>query len=129
MTRRRARRFLQQLNALGVHLHLDQFNGGPLSLQTLLALPFSMLKLDVSVIQNMVDGMEGDTLVSAAIILAHHVGMKVGAVGVEIPLQQRMLAEHHCDVTQGFLTAHPMTAEQMISWLKHEHPRVPAIAV
>jgi diguanylate cyclase (GGDEF)-like protein len=109
---------LAQLKDMGISLHLDHFGGGTLSLQTLLALPFSMLKLDLSVVQGMVDRMEGDMLISAAIVLAHHVGMKVGAVGVEIPWQQKVLAAHDCDVMQGFLTARPMTAEQIVGWLK-----------
>ena len=120
---------LCKLGNLGIRLHLNHFDGAVLPLQTLLMLPFSMIKLDASVLKRMVDHMEGDALLSTAALLAHHRGIRVAAVGVEMPLQKRLLAQHQCEVVQGHLTAYPMTAQQFSHWMKHtSSDTVPVLA-
>ena len=108
---------LKRMSDMGIGLHLDHFGRGALSLQTLLSLPFTMLKLDLSLIQGMVDDMEGDVLIGAAILLAHQIRMKVCAVGVEIPWQLDLLKKRRCDAIQGYFTAHPMPAAELVQWL------------
>jgi diguanylate cyclase (GGDEF)-like protein len=108
---------LLRLYEMGVNLHLDHVGRTSLPLQTLPTLPFSLLKLDRSMIQNMMDDRAGETITRAAISLAHDLGMKAGAVGVETVWQQQALAAQQCDVLQGFLTAQPMAAEQLAPWL------------
>lgn len=109
---------LAKLSDIGILLHLDHFCRGSVCLQTLLSLPFSMLKIDLSLVQGMVDRMESDVLVKAAVMLAHHIGLKVGGVGVEIPWQMKVLDGHQCDVVQGYLIAPPMALENMMVWLR-----------
>lgn len=117
------KRFLTigKISALGIDLHLDHFGRGSLSLTALHSLPFSLLKLDMSLIKNMKDEVDGDVLIRAAIMLAHHLGMKAGAVGVESPWQAKILQSQSCDLMQGYLTMHPMSAEQLADWIKPKY--------
>lgn len=116
---------LAMLHDRGVSLHLDHFGHRSLPMTTLCSLPFSLLKIDRTLIQNMNKEIPTDVLISTAILLAHHLGMKAGAVGVEEQWQARALKAQSCDVIQGFLTMEPMTAGQLVSWLK-EPPFNPA---
>lgn len=110
---------IAKLHEMGIGLYLDHFGCCSLPLTTLTSLPFSMLKIDISLIQNLSNEVSSDLLISAAIMLAHHLGMKVGAVGVEAPWQAAMLRAQNCDTVQGHLTGQPMTAEQLAQWLKN----------
>ncbi len=110
---------LGKLNEMGIALHLDHFGRGSMSLTALHSLPFSLLKLDISLIKNMSQEVSGDVLIRAAIMLAHHMGMKAGAVGAEASWQAQALKEQDCDIIQGFLTVKPMTGEQLVKWLKN----------
>ncbi len=105
---------LGQLKAMGMALHLDHFGAQNLSLQSLSALPFSLLKMDPSLI----DPSGDELLLRAAILLAHQLDMQVAAVGIESRAQLHKLQALHCDMAQGFLTAAPMTAEALVAWLK-----------
>lgn len=109
---------IAKLHELGIGLHLDHFGCCSLPLMTLNSLPFSMLKIDISLIQNMGKDLSEDLLINAAIMLAHHLGLKVGAVGVEEPWQAAMLKSQSCDIIQGYLATKPMTAEELVGWLK-----------
>jgi diguanylate cyclase (GGDEF)-like protein len=108
---------LTKLREAGILLHLDHFGRGPVSLQLLHTFPFSLLKLDLSLMARMSDGSQGDALIRTAIELAHQLGMKAGAVGVEMPWQMQTLKAQRCDMLQGFLIGRPMTADQLLKWL------------
>jgi len=108
---------LTKLREMGILLHLDHFGRGPVSLQSLHTFPFSLLKLDLSLIERISERSRGDSMIRTAIELAHQLGMKAGAVGVETPWQMQTLKAQHCDTLQGFLIGHPMTAEQLVNWL------------
>ena len=110
---------ISRLHELGIGLHLDHYGCCSLPFTTLNSLPFSMLKIDISLIQNMSKEISGDLLINAAIMLAHHLDLKVGAVGVEMPWQAAMLKAQNCDTVQGHLTAQPMAAEQLVEWMKN----------
>jgi diguanylate cyclase len=109
---------LAKLREMGVAVHLDHFGRGPVSLQSLQAFPFSLLKLDLSLIQRMEHEGNGDTLICVAIDLAHQMGMKAGAVGVESPWQLQALQKKNCDTMQGFLLGRPMTGPELARWVK-----------
>jgi diguanylate cyclase (GGDEF)-like protein len=113
---------LIKLKAMGIALHLDHFGCHPISLQTLGALPFSLIKLDMSLIHKMDSQMSGNKLIRLAIEMAHHLGIKAGAVGVETPWQIHALKTHQCDVMQGYMIARPMTVHQLADWLKKSEP-------
>ncbi len=109
---------LAKIYEMGIELHLDHFGCSVLPMTTLCSLPFSLLKLDRSLVDSMSDNIEENVLISAAIMLAHHLGIKAGAVGVETQQQAQALRAHACDVVQGFLTVPPMTVEQLVGWME-----------
>jgi EAL domain-containing protein (putative c-di-GMP-specific phosphodiesterase class I) len=111
-------RFLvfSRMREMEILLHLDHFGRGPISLQSLHSFPFSLLKLDLSLIERLGKEAGGDGMIRTAIELAHHLGMKAGAVGVETSWQMRILKDQCCDALQGYLIGHPMTAKELLKW-------------
>jgi EAL domain-containing protein (putative c-di-GMP-specific phosphodiesterase class I) len=110
-----------KLREMGISLHLDHFGQGPVSLQTLHTYPFSLLKLNLASLGNMNEGRQTEAVIQTAIELAHQLGIKAGAVGVETQGQMKMLAAQRCDVLQGFFIGQPMTAQQLPGWLAKAH--------
>ena len=108
---------LQQLRALGVKISLDDFGTGYSSLSYLQKLPIDTLKIDRSFIQH-IDTRASDAAITRAIItLAHGLGVRVVAEGVETPTQRDVLTEMQCDVMQGFWFSRPVPAEQLAGML------------
>lgn len=109
---------LAKLSEMGIDLHIDHFGRNVLPLTTLCELPFSLLKLDNLLIKDMGKRQSDNISISAATSLAHQLGMRIGAVGVEEEWQQATLKSHSCDIMQGFVTTNAMSAEQFMGWVK-----------
>jgi diguanylate cyclase (GGDEF)-like protein/PAS domain S-box-containing protein len=110
-------RTLDQLTALGVQIGLDDFGTGFSSLAYLKRFPIDFVKID----RTFTDGLgvdDNDTaIVRATIALAHSLGLRVVAEGVETTTQRDLLRELGCDFGQGYLFAKPldiMTYESML---------------
>lgn len=99
---------LQVIRNLGVTIAIDDFGTGFSSLSYLAKLPVHTLKIDRSFIIDMITGPEGLVLVSAIVKLAHSLGLKVVAEGVETEQQSRLLRLLKCDEMQGYLVSKPM---------------------
>ncbi len=111
---------LHQLRALGVTVSLDDFGTGYSSLSYLKDLPIDELKIDRSFVQHLTDASSrASILVSAAVDLAHNLGLSVVAEGVEDAETLEQLAELGCDVIQGYHVARPMPADQFAPWAGH----------
>jgi diguanylate cyclase (GGDEF)-like protein len=109
---------LAALDAAGIELSLDDFGTGHASLTRLARLPISEVKVD----RQFVLDLEQDSPVIAAIVrsvldLAHALGARSVAEGVETEDQWAALAALGCDAAQGYLTARPMAAEDATGWL------------
>jgi diguanylate cyclase (GGDEF)-like protein/PAS domain S-box-containing protein len=102
---------LQAIRDMGVTLAIDDFGTGFSSLSYLAKLPLHTLKIDRSFIVDMAVGMEGLALVSAIIILAHSLKLKVVAEGVETEEQSGLLRMLKCDEMQGYLFSKPVAAD------------------
>jgi EAL domain-containing protein (putative c-di-GMP-specific phosphodiesterase class I) len=94
---------LTAIRALGITVAIDDFGTGYSSLSYLVRLPVDTLKIDRSFVTDMTTGPEGLSLVSTVINLAHSLGLKVVAEGVETKEQSNLLGLLRCDEMQGFL--------------------------
>jgi diguanylate cyclase (GGDEF)-like protein len=99
---------LEELKRIGVKLALDDFGTGYSSLGHLNTMPIDALKVDQSFVAKLTDRPGSRDIVSAIVGLAHGLGMRVIAEGVETAEQRDELAELGCDLCQGFYFAEPM---------------------
>ncbi len=108
---------LSLLRTLGVSISLDDFGTGYSSLANLRDVPFDEIKIDRSFVTEM-NAREGDSaIVHATIDLAHKLGRRVVAEGVEDERTLRTLTSLGCDAAQGFFISRPLPPEQFNEWL------------
>jgi diguanylate cyclase (GGDEF)-like protein len=110
----------RRLGELGTHMSIDDFGTGYSSLSYLRRLPAEELKIDRSFIMDLEHSADARAVVDAVIKLAHALGLKVVAEGVENPRQQHVLIEMQCDELQGFLFAKPMSARALLLWAMND---------
>lgn len=104
---------LQRLNNLGINLAIDDFGVGYSSLAYLRDFPVSSLKIDRSFITNVTERHDNAVITRAVINLAHNLGIKVVAEGVETDAHLRFLTSHRCDFAQGYLISKPLIAADL----------------
>jgi diguanylate cyclase (GGDEF)-like protein len=115
--------FFAELAELGVRVALDDFGSGFASLESLGGWPVDELKLDISLVRPIADNMSFRTIVRTTIDLAHQLGAKVVAEGVESEAVRSELQALGCDFGQGFLLGRPMPADLFAGWL-HEREKL-----
>jgi EAL domain-containing protein (putative c-di-GMP-specific phosphodiesterase class I) len=108
---------LTRLRIKGIQLSIDDFGTGYSSLLSLLNMPFTELKIDRSFVQRCAADADSWKIVRASVSLAHELGMRVVAEGVETAGIEERLRQIGCDVVQGWLHASAMAAPEMMSWL------------
>jgi len=105
-------RVLKELKALGVKLSIDDFGTGYSSLSYLNQLPLDELKIDRSFLAAIRTPDDPVALVDAIIAMAHSLGLKVVAEGVETQVQFDYLRRRNCEEAQGFLISKPVPADE-----------------
>ena len=113
----RALQILTRLNAMGASLSVDDFGIGYSSLAYLKKMPVCELKIDQSFVFGMAQNENDAIIVRSTIDLAHNLGLKVVAEGVENQETLQLLASLGCDTAQGYLFARPMPPEEFSRWL------------
>jgi diguanylate cyclase (GGDEF)-like protein len=111
-------RKLQTLRRAGIEISVDDFGTGYCSLSYLARLPVDTLKIDRSFVVRMRDAGYPRNIVAMIVSLAHTLGLKVIAEGVEEDGQVRMLKELGCDQIQGFYASRPLPADAIEGLLR-----------
>ena len=114
------------LARIGVYLSIDDFGTGYSSLSYLRQLPARQLKIDRSFVADIEAGADARAIISAVIRLAHELGLRVVAEGVENVGQRDLLIAQGCDELQGYFFARPMAAEALMAWVETGAARVAA---
>jgi diguanylate cyclase (GGDEF)-like protein/PAS domain S-box-containing protein len=110
----RTRSVIAEVCATGAGLHLDDFGTGYSSLTALQRFPVDALKIDQSFVSSLGGGDgSGEAIIRSTVALAHSLGLRVIAEGVETAEQADRLRELRCDFGQGFLFAEPLSDERM----------------
>ena len=109
---------LRELADTGIRLAIDDFGTGQSSLAYLQRLPAHVVKIDQAFVRNLEETSGPDfVLVEAMIGLAHRLGYRVVAEGVETPAAAAVLAQIGCDEAQGFWFARPLEAALFEGWI------------
>lgn len=108
---------MQRSSQLGVSWALDDFGTGFSSLTYLKHLPASVLKIDQSFVNEMLESPDDLSIISGVIGMANAFGMQVIAEGVETVEQGNLLLRLGCEQGQGYGIARPMPADQLPNWI------------
>lgn len=108
---------MDTLKEAGISLSIDDFGTGYCSLNHLRKYPVDILKIDKSFIKNIPESSEDEAITSAIISLAHILGMKVIAEGVETEQQFQFLEKNKCDMVQGYYFYKPMPVDEFSALL------------
>ncbi|HMM84840.1 bifunctional diguanylate cyclase/phosphodiesterase [Azohydromonas sp.] len=116
------KRAFERLGAAGMHVSIDDFGTGYSSLAYLRQLPVQELKIDRSFVTDLATSEDARAIVEAVLRMAHALGLKVVAEGVETPQQRDLLVALGCDELQGYLFAKPMPARALTLWATDDGP-------
>ena len=108
---------LIELHEAGVELSVDDFGTGYSSLSYLKKYDIDYLKIDRSFVTNLQEGSDDSIICEAIIVMAHKLGIKVIAEGVETIEQRDILIDSGCDFGQGYLFSKPLPIEELIDFI------------
>ena len=109
---------MERLKCAGVRLSIDDFGTGYSSLSYLKRFPVDRLKIDASFVRDVAVDADDAAIVTAIVGLAHTLGLRVIAEGVEQAEQVQYLRSERCDEVQGYLIARPMPGDEAVDWLR-----------
>jgi diguanylate cyclase (GGDEF)-like protein len=109
---------LERLHQLGVHLALDDFGTGYSSLSYLRQYPIGTVKIDRTFLEEVPQNPASATLVETIVVMAHALGKRVVAEGIETSEQLEFLRERRCDIAQGFYLARPLSSQAVTELLQ-----------
>ncbi len=104
----------------GIQVAIDDFGTGYSSLSYLIRFDIDYLKIDRSFVHGLGREPEALALVEAIVVMAHKLGIKVVAEGIEEPVQRDLLLAMGCDFGQGYLFSRPVRAEQFEALLAQQ---------
>jgi EAL domain-containing protein (putative c-di-GMP-specific phosphodiesterase class I) len=113
----RGRQVLAELRHLGVRTSIDDYGTGYSSLAYLRHLPADELKLDRSLTADVGTDSRAAAIVEHTVALAHALGLRLVAEGVEDDATGEVLGRLGCDIAQGYAIARPMPVDDFVRWL------------
>ena len=111
-------RILSELKAIGVSIAIDDFGTGHSSLAYLKKFPIDTLKIDKSFVMDIADNDEDKVIAQTIISMAHSLGMKTVAEGVETRTHVTLLEDMQCDLLQGYFYTKPISKDDFVEFLK-----------
>lgn len=114
-------RKMAELRTLGVSMAIDDFGTGYSALSYLQQLPVDFLKIDWTFVQEISSGTNPPLLIQGIVTLAHNLGIKVTAEGVETEQQLAALRQLGCDQVQGYLLGRPLPVSEAIFISRLDH--------
>lgn len=102
---------IRELRSMGVKLALDDFGTGYTSLSQLLKLPFDLLKIDKSLVDNIETSEVSRDFINLVIYMGHIMNSEVISEGVESESQLKLLIDQECDYIQGYVWSRPLSFE------------------
>ncbi len=109
---------LNRLSRLGIQISVDDYGTGYSSLAYLKRMPISELKIDRSFVMHMAETDVDATIVQSTVAMAHSLGLKVVAEGVEDEKTWCLLADFKCDTAQGYYMSRPVSAQDLENWVR-----------
>ncbi|MCZ0950456.1 EAL domain-containing protein [Pseudomonas syringae pv. tomato] len=109
---------LRDIKSYGISLSVDDFGTGYSSLAYLKRFPLDALKIDRAFIKDITSNHEDAAITRAVIVLAHELGLKVIAEGVETVDQLELLVAYGCDQMQGYLFSKPVISDECAAMIK-----------
>jgi diguanylate cyclase (GGDEF)-like protein len=121
-----AQKNLNRINDLGVGLAIDDFGTGYSSLSYLRSIPADELKIDKSFILGMSENRDNFVIVQSTIRMAHNLGKRLVAEGVEDQGSLDKLIAMGCDIVQGYHFCRPVPAAELSSWVSNHNQEISA---
>lgn len=109
---------LTEIAAMGIDLSIDDYGTGNATLDYLRSVPCQEIKIDRRFVANLVSNPSDMLLVESTIELAHGLGRRVVAEGIEDPETMELLRAIRCDIAQGYYLAKPMRVEALVALLR-----------
>ena len=116
---------LTRITELGINISIDDFGTGYSSLQYLTKMPVTHIKIDKSFVMQMLNRDQDAVIVRSTIDLAHNLGLRITAEGIEDAETHEVLEILGCDFAQGYHISKPMNNKAYMNWLKQHESQIP----
>ena len=116
---------LTRITELGINISIDDFGTGYSSLQYLTKMPVTHIKIDKSFVMQMLTRDQDAVIVRSTIDLAHNLGLRITAEGIEDAETYEILEILGCDFAQGYHISKPMNNKAYMNWLKQHESQIP----
>ena len=123
-----SRALMDKLHAMGVKLAMDDFGTGTSSLGCLRELPFDVIKIDKSFVDELASSADGMAVIHATVNVVRNLGMTSVAEGIEEQAQVGILQSLGCDFGQGYYFSRPVAGDKLLEVMAARTGESPVVA-